>query len=180
MNTRPPHAGPETSDASIPGPRWLVLAAAMVASASLFTFVASPRTALFWYIFPLFGLGSSYLVQFRSELPPRWKLAFAASAVLSAVALALDWPFSGHVLWNVLFIGHAWTTAKRRTAWMALLLVSLLYLFAMKIAFQTSRDLAGAVVAVAVAAIVLLALQDRDSAARGHTRRGPDSTSGEG
>jgi len=164
MKTRPPHASPETAEASIPEPRWRVLVAAMAVSALRFAFVASPRTALYWYIFPLFGLGGSYLVQFRSEFPPRWKVAWAASAVLSAVALAFDWPFSGHVLWNVLFIGHAWTTAKRRTAWMALMLVSLLHLFAMKIAFQRSRDVAGAVVSVAVAAIMLRALADRDSA----------------
>ncbi|MGZ4767843.1 MAG: hypothetical protein ACXVLX_04235 [Ilumatobacteraceae bacterium] len=134
------------------------------AFALLFAFAVSPRTALYWYIFPLFGLGSCYLVQFRSELPPRWKLIFAATAVLSAVALALDWPFSGHVLWNVLFIGHALMTGKRRTAWMALLLVSLLYLFAMKVAFQTSRDVVGAFVSVAVALVVLLALNERNSA----------------
>ncbi len=120
--------------------------------------------ALFWYAFPLFGLGGCYLVEFRSEFPPRWKVTFAASAVLSAVALALDWPFSGHVLWNVLFIGHAWTTGKRRSAWMALMVASLLHLFALKIAFQTGRDVAGAFVSVAVAATVLLALDDRHSA----------------
>ena len=153
------------AEASIPEPRWLVLTAAMVASAVLLAFGLSPRTALFWYAFPLFGLGGSYLVQFRSEFPPRWKATFAASAVLSAVALALEWPFSGHVLWNVLFIGHAWTTAKRRTAWMALMLVSLLHLLVMKIATQTSRDVAGAFVSVALAAIVLLALEGRGSAA---------------
>jgi hypothetical protein len=139
--------------------RWLVLVAVMAASALPFAFVASPRSALFWYIFPLFGLGGSYLVQFRSELPPRWKVTFAGTAVLSAVALALDWPFSGHVLWNVLFIGHAWTTGKRRSAWMALMLVSLLYLLAMKIIFQTGRDVAGAGISIAVAAIALLALE---------------------
>jgi hypothetical protein len=43
---------------------------------------------------------------------------------------------------------------------MALLPASLVYLFVMKIAFQTSRDVAGAVVSVAVAAILLLALRD--------------------
>jgi len=143
-------------------PKWLALAVATAASAALFAFVASPRTALFWYIFPLFGLGGSYLYQFRTEFPPRWKTTFAATAVLSAVALALDWPFSGHVLWNVLFIGHASRTDKRRSAWMVLMLASLLYLFAMKIAFQTRRDVAGATVAVGVAVIVLLALKQRD------------------
>jgi hypothetical protein len=135
-----------------------VLLAAIAACALLSAFVASPRTALFWYIFPLFGLGGSYLVQFRSEFPPRWKLTFGAAAILSAVALALDWPFSGHVLWNILFLGHAWTTSKRRTAWMVLMLMSLLYLFAMKIAFQTGRDVAGAFISVGVASIMLLAL----------------------
>ena len=162
MSRWPP--GHETAEASVPEPRWLVLVVAMAASALLFAFVASPRTALYWYIFPLFGLGGCYLVQFRSQFPTRWKVAWAGSAVLSAVALAFDWPFSGHVLWNVLFIGHAWTTGKRRTAWMALMLVSLLYLFAMKIAFQTRRDVAGAVISVAVAAIVLVALEGRGSA----------------
>ena len=135
----------------------------MAACALLFAFAASPRTALYWYIFPLFGLGGCYLAQFRSEFPPRWKLAFAASAVLSAVALALDWPFSGHVLWNVLFIGHAWLTGKRRSTWMRLMVASLVYLFALKIAFETSRDVAGAGISVVVAAIALVALADRRS-----------------
>ena len=91
-----PHAGTDTPQPSIPRPRWLVLVLAMATSALLFAFVASPRTALFWYIFPLFGLGGCYLVQ-----------------------------------------------------------------FAMKIAFQTSRDVAGAVVSLAVAAIALVVLRDR-------------------
>ena len=43
------------------------------------------------------------------------------------------------------------------------MLVSLLYLFAMKIAFQTNRDVAGAVVSAAVAAAVLFALQQLES-----------------
>jgi hypothetical protein len=163
MTSPRPRSRPDTGEPSTPQPRWLALAVATTASAVLFTFVASPRTALFWYIFPLFGLGGSYLVQFRTELPPRWKMTFAATTVLSAVALALNWPFSGHVLWNVLFIGHASTTGKRRSAWMALMLASLLYLFAMKIAFQTSRDVEGAVASLAVAAIVLLALKQRDN-----------------
>ena len=161
------HVGVQSETAGpvkVPGPRWLVLVVVTAASAVPFAFVASPRTALFWYIFPLFGLGATYLAQFRSELSPRWKVTFAASAVLSAVALASDWPFSGHVLWNVLFIGHASTTGKRRTTWIVLLFVSLLYLFAMKIAFQTRRDVAGALVSAAIAAAVLLAFERRDSA----------------
>jgi hypothetical protein len=73
-----------------------------------------------------------------------------------------------------LFIGHAWTTAKRRSAWMALLLASLLYLFVMKIASQTGRDVAGAGFAVAVAAIALLAIRvdaSRRQSARPRPRR---------
>ena len=135
------------------------------AFAALFAVVVSPRTALFWYIFPLFGVGACYLVQFRTQLPARWKVTFASTAVLSAVALALDWPFSGHVLWNVLFIGHAYGTGKRRSAWMALLVASLLYLFGMKIAFQTGRDVAGGLISVAVAAIALLVLRGREHVA---------------
>lgn len=150
---------PATVDSPSTEPNWLVLAVATVASAALFVLVASPRTALFWYIFPLFALGGCYLFQFRSEFPSRWRLAFAGSAVLSAVALALDWPFSGHVLWNVLFIGHAWRTGKSRGAWMVLMLGSLIYLFVLKIVSQTSRDVAGAGVSIAVAAIVLFALE---------------------
>ena len=149
---------------SVPRPRWLVLVAVTAAFALLLAFAVSPRTALYWYIFPLFGVGGCYLVEFRTEFPARWKVTFAATAVLSVVALALDWPFSGHVLWNVLFIGHAWTTGKRRTAWMALLLVSLLYLFVMKIASQTGRDVAGAGISIAVAMFALLVLEDRHPA----------------
>jgi hypothetical protein len=165
MNTPPPHPSSDAAEASIPKPRWLVLTTATAAFALLFAFAIAPRTALFWYVFPLFGLGGCYLVEFRSEFPTRWKVALAASGVLSAVARALDWPFSGHVLWNVLFIGHAWTTGKRRTSWMTLMLVSLLHLVAMKIAFQTSRDVAGAVAAIAVAAIALFVLEGRESVA---------------
>ncbi len=158
MNTQRPHGRTETGDASAAEPRWRVLAAATAASAILFAFAAPPSTALYWYIFPLFALGSSYVIQFRAQFPTRWRVTLAAAGVLSAVALGLNWPFSGHVLWNVLFIGHAWTTGKRRGTWMWLLLASLVYLFAMKVAFQTGRDVIGAFIAMAVAAVVLLAL----------------------
>lgn len=153
-----PYPGSTTGESGS-RPNWLVLAASEVAAAGLFSFAASPRTALYWYIFPLFGLGVCYVVQFRSELTRRWTLTFAGSAVLSAVALGLDWPFSGHVLWNVLFIGHAWMTAKLRTAWMALMAGSLVYLVVLKVAFQTSRDVAGAALSAALAAAALLALR---------------------
>jgi hypothetical protein len=164
MNMRPAHPKPEAAEASTVTPRWPVLVGVTAGAALLFAFAASPRTALYWYIFPLFGLGGCYVVQFRSEFPPRWKVTFAASAVLSAVALALNWPFSGHVLWNVLFIGHAWVTGKRRSTWMALMVASLVYLLTLKIAFQTGRDVAGAGISVVVAAIVLLGLTGRRNA----------------
>ena len=127
-----------------------------------FSFVASPRTALFWYVFPLFALGIAYVMQFRTEFPWPWRAALAASGVAGAATVAFDLPFSGHVLWNVVFIGHAWRTGKRRSPWMVLLLASLLHLIAMKVAFQTRRDLVGAVLAVAVATAVLSALEPSD------------------
>jgi len=148
----------------------------MVASAVLFALAAPPRTALYWYIFPLFGVGATYLIQFRAEFPLQWKLAFAASAVVSPLALALNWAFSGHVLWNVLFIGHAWTTGKRGTVWMRILLASLGYLFAMKVVFQTASDVVGAFISLAVAAIVLLAIAHAERRASGddvHRGLGP-------
>jgi hypothetical protein len=45
---------------------------------------------------------------------------------------------------------------------MRLLLASLLYLFALKVAFQTGRDVVGALISVAVASIMLLALAHCD------------------
>lgn len=140
-------------------PNWRLLAVATVASAVLALGVAPPTTALYWYVFPLFGIGIAYVVQFRSELPLAWRLAGVAMAVVSVVALALDWPYSGHVMWNVVFIGHAWRTGKRATAWMALLVASLLYLFVMKLVSQTARDVVGGVIAAGVGALVLLALR---------------------
>ena len=155
---------PNLAGAPTPAPQWIVVVLVTSAFAALLAIGMSPRTALFWYIFPLFGVGASYLVQFRTQLSPQWKVTFAGIAVVSALALALDWPFSGHVLWNVVFIGHACTTSKRRSAWMSLLVASLLYLLVMKVAFQTSRDVAGAFVSMIVAALVLLALKARAGA----------------
>lgn len=151
-----PRSGHDRSAAV--APRWPVLAAAMVAAGGLLAFPLSPRTALYWYAFPLFGLGGCYLVQFRRQIPAVWRATFTVTAAFSAVALALDWPFSGHVLWNVLFIGHASMTGKQRSPWMALLLLSLLHLIVLKAAFQAPRDTAGAGISVAVAAVVLAGL----------------------
>ena len=59
----------DTFVTAVPAPRWLVIALVTTAFAALFALGVSPRTALFWYIFPLFGIGACYLVEFRSELP---------------------------------------------------------------------------------------------------------------
>ena len=50
-----PYPGSTTGESGS-RPKWLVLAASEVAAAGLFSFAESPRTALYWYIFPLFGL----------------------------------------------------------------------------------------------------------------------------
>ncbi len=113
-----------------------------------------PATSLYWYVFPLFGIGIAYVIQFRSEVTARWWAVLAVSAAVSAVALARDWAFSGHVLWNVLFLGHAAQSPARR-AWIVVLLASLVHLFAMKLAFQRPRDTVGAVIASAVAIVAL-------------------------
>ncbi|MFT3854420.1 MAG: hypothetical protein QM733_17030 [Ilumatobacteraceae bacterium] len=145
-------------------PNWRLLALATVASAALALGVSPPTTALYWYVFPLFGIGIAYVVQFRSELPFAWRLAGVGMVVVSVVALALDWPYSGHVMWNVVFIGHAWRTGKRASTWMVLLVASLVYLFVMKLASQTARDVVGGVIAAGVGVLVLVALR----------RAGPD------
>ena len=114
-------------------------------------FVLPPRTALYWYAFPLFGVAVPYLVEVRRELTPRWWLTFAAAGVVSPIALALDWAFSGHILWNVLLLGHAASTPARNTAWLPLFGASLVHLFALKAATQTGRDLVGGVLSAALA-----------------------------
>ena len=152
---------PPTVDAASEQPAWVGLAAAEAVFGALFALGESPRSALFWYIFPLFGLGGVYVIQFRSEFARPWKLTFAASAVVSAVALGLDWPFSGHVLWNVLLLGHAKLFGKHRTPWLAVMCLSLLHLLVLKVAFQTRRDIFGAGIAITVALIGLLLLRHR-------------------
>jgi hypothetical protein len=124
-------------------------------------------TPLYWYAFPLFGIGIAYVIQFRSELTARWWAVLAVSAVVSAVALARDWAFSGHVLWNVLFLGHAAQVPARRT-WIGVLLASLVHLFAMKFAFQRPRDVVGGVISVAIA-VAAMPIAGR----RGDLRRSP-------
>ena len=121
----------------------------------------SPATALYWYAFPLFGIGVAYVIQFRSELNARWWAVLGTSAVLSAVALARDWAFSGHVLFNVLLLGHAAQSPTRRT-WIRLLLASLAELFVLKFAFQRPMDAVGGVISVAVGIVALVLAGPRE------------------
>jgi len=103
--------------------------------------VVPPRTALYWYVFPLFGIAVPYLVEVRRAFTPRWWLTFTAAGVVSPIAL--DWAFSGHILWNVLLLGYVARTPARNTAWLPLFGASLVHLFALKAATQTGRDLVG-------------------------------------
>ncbi|MEY2524037.1 MAG: hypothetical protein QOJ66_2602 [Ilumatobacteraceae bacterium] len=159
-----------TGDDAAPGPRWLVVLGSTVAFGAAFTVVLPPRTALYWYAFPLFGIAVPYLVEVRRELTPRWWLAFAAAGVVSPIALALDWAFSGHILWNVLLLGHVARTPARNTAWLPLFGASLVHLFALKATTQTWRDLGGGVLSAALAGGILVVSGTRDG---GVTRR-PD------
>jgi hypothetical protein len=152
------------------GPRWFVVLGSTVTFGAAFVFVIPPRTALYWYAFPLFGIAVPYLVEVRRELTPRWWLTFAAAAVVSPIALALDWAFSGHILWNVLLLGHVARTPARNTAWLPLFSASLVHLFALKAATQTGRDLLGGVLSAALAGGILVVSGTPN---RGVTRR-PD------
>ena len=138
------------------GPRWFVVLGSTVAFGAVFTVVMPPRTALYWYAFPLFGIAVPYLVEVRRELTPRWLLTFAGAAVVSPIALALDWAFSGHILWNVLLLGHVAQTPARNTAWLPLFGASLVHLFTLKAATQTGRDLIGGVLSAALAGGILV------------------------
>ena len=91
----------------------------------------------------------------RRGLTRRWWLTFAGAAVISPIALALDWAFSGHILWNVLLLGHSARTPARHTAWVPLFGASLVHLFALKAATQTGRDLVGGVLSAALAGGIL-------------------------
>jgi hypothetical protein len=139
-----------------------------VAFGAAFAVVIPPQTALYWYVFPLFGIAVPYLIAVRRELTPRWWLTFAAAAVVSPIALALDWAFSGHILWNALLLGHVASTPARNTAWMALFGASLVHLFVLKAATQTGRDLVGGVLSAALAVGILIVSGRRND---GVTRR---------
>ena len=157
-----------TGDDASRGPRWLVVLGSTVAFGAVFAVVIPPRTALYWYAFPLFGIAVPYLVEVRRELTPRWWLTFAAAGVVSPIALALDWAFSGHILWNVLLLGHVARTPARNTAWLPLFGASLVHLFALKAATQTGRDLVGGVLSAALAGGMLVV---SGTGNRGVTRR---------
>jgi hypothetical protein len=143
------------------GPKWRVVTGSTVAFGVAFAFLLSPRTALYWYVFPLFGVAVPYVVGVLRDLPRRWWITFAAAGVVSPIALALDWAWSGHVLWNVLLLGHVASTPARNTAWVPLFGASLVHLFALKATTQTGRDLAGGVLSAAVAGGILLVSRAR-------------------
>lgn len=148
---RRPDARLDRPGPQAPGPNWPVVIGSSVAFGTAFAFVMPPRTALYWYAFPLFGIAIPYVVQQRRTITARWWATFGAAAVVSPIALALDWPFSGHVRWNVLLLGHVAETPQRDTAWVPLLGASLVHLFALKATTQTARDLAGGVLSAALA-----------------------------
>jgi hypothetical protein len=154
---RPPVATTTTTDvigeptpAADVRPRWGLMAVTTAIAGGLLAVRLSPATALYWYAFPLFGIGITYVVQFRAELTARWWSVLGASAVLSAYALAQDWAFSGHVLFDVLLLGHAAQSPARRT-WVGVLLASLVHLLVLKFAFQRPMDAVGGVISVVVA-----------------------------
>jgi hypothetical protein len=140
------------------GPKWIVVLGSTVAFGAAFAIVIPAGTALYWYVFPLFGIAVPYLVQVRRELTPRWWLTFAGASVISPIALARDWAFSGHILWNVLLLGHVATTPARNTAWVPVFGASLVHLFTLKAATQTGRDLIGGVLSAALAGGILFAV----------------------
>ena len=152
----------ESSAASWPGdgPRWRTVAIAMAAAGVAMLPLATEGVALYLYAFPLFGIGIPYVVQFRSSLTRAWWVTFVAITPLSVVALALEWPFSGHVLWNVVFLAHAMAVVRSRV-WMWVFIASLVHLITLKAIFQTSSDLAGAGISAAVAGAILLVLWRR-------------------
>lgn len=136
-------------------PRWGTMAIAMVVAALLTLPLLREGAGLYWYAFPLFGVGVAYVLQYRSRISRFWWAVFVAITPLSAVALALEWAFSGHVLWNVLFLGHNALVVRSRP-WRWVLVASLVHLVVLKALFQTSRDLAGAGLSGGIAVAVVV------------------------
>ena len=149
-------------DASWPGagPRWRTVVIVMVVAGVAMLPLATQGVALYLYAFPLFGLGIPYVLQFRAALTRAWWVTFVAITPLSVVALALEWPFSGHVLWNVLFLAHSIAVVRSRV-WMWVFVGSLVHLVTLKALFQTSSDVAGAGISAVVAGAIVLVLWRR-------------------
>lgn len=139
-------------------PHWRIVALSLVVAGVVMLPLVGKSVSLYLYAFPLFGVGVTYVHQFRSSLSRAWWITFAAITPLSVVALALDWPFSGHVLWNILFIGHN-TMVVRSRRWNWVLAASLLHLLILKAAFQTTRDLLGALLSATLALVILALLR---------------------
>lgn len=146
-------------DVEIPdaAPRWGAMALATGAAGVLLLPLVTQGVALWAYAFPLFGIGIVYVGQYRPWFTRPWWITLVAITPLSVVALALDWPFSGHVLWNVLFIGHDALRIRSRR-WLQIFGASLVHLVVMKALFQTTRDLLGAVLSGALAIAMVLVL----------------------
>jgi hypothetical protein len=142
------------------GPRWRTVAIAMSVAGVAMLPLSTQGVALYLYAFPLFGVGVPYVLQFRSAITRAWWVTFIAITPLSVVALALEWPFSGHVLWNILFLAHAEAVVRSRV-WMWVFVGSLVHLVTLKAIFQTSHDLVGAFLSAAVAGGILLVLWRR-------------------
>lgn len=138
-------------------PRWRTLAIATVAAGVVMLPLTTQGVALWAYAFPLFGVGVTYALQYRAWFSRAWWATLVSITPLSVVALALNWPFSGHVLWNVLFLGHNAMQIRSRP-WQWVLAVSLVHLVVLKAVFQTGRDLAGALLAAALAGALLAVL----------------------
>ncbi len=162
---RPEPVGSQAHTAAVSepddGPRWRTVAIAMVVAGVAMLPLITQGVALYLYAFPLFGVGIPYVLQFRSSMTRAWWVTFIAITPLSVVALALEWPFSGHVLWNVLFLAHAMAVVRSRV-WMWVFVGSLVHLVTLKAVFQTPRDMVGAVLSAAVAGAILLVLWRRD------------------
>lgn len=131
------------------------MAIAMAVAALVTLPLLREGAGLYWYAFPLFGVGVAYVLQYRSRISRFWWAVFVTVTPLSAVALALEWAFSGHVLWNVLFLGHNALVVRSRP-WRWVLVASLVHLVVLKALFQTRRDLAGAVLSGGIAMVIVL------------------------
>lgn len=88
----------------------------------------SVRTPLFWYLFPLYAIGVVYIWEIRGQLSRSWVPAFLGTLAVSIMQVPFRWPFSGHILWNVVLLIHACERATTRRRWAPLLVVSLVYL----------------------------------------------------